>query len=86
MKAGANGSASRKMRKTNYMLQKLSMVETYSDRVKQEWKMFMPDEVREALSPVYGQFYEMSQKGIKRPSARDIRFMGLLNNLFGANG
>lgn len=86
VKAGANGSASRKMRKTNYMLQKLGLVVTYSDSNKQVWKMFMPDEVRDALSPVYGQFHDLAQKGIKRPSAKEIRLMGVLNDLFGAKG
>lgn len=86
VKAGANGSASRKMRKTNYMLQKLGLVVTYSDSNKQVWKMFMPDEVRDVLSPIYEQFHDMAQKGVKRPSAKDIRFMGLLSDLFGTNG
>ena len=86
VKAGANGSASRKMRKTNYMLQKLGLVVTYSDSNKQVWKMFMPDEVRDALSPIYEQFHDMAQKGVKRPSAKDIRFMGLLSDLFGTKG
>ena len=86
VQAGPDKGVTRKSRKSYYMLQKLGLVVTYSDSNKQVWKMFMPDEVRDALSPIYEQFHDMAQKGVKRPSAKDIRFMGLLSDLFGTKG
>lgn len=50
VKGGANTYVVRKMRKTQYKLQKLYLVATYCDEEKQEWHMLMPDELREALS------------------------------------
>ena len=65
-------------------LQKLGLVVTYDDVPAGTWTMFMPDEVRKSLAPLYKPFLDMALQGVKRPSAKDIRFMGFMNNLFGS--
>lgn len=50
VKAGPNKYIARKMRKTYYKLQKFSLILTYEDFEAGEWKMLMPDCVRESLS------------------------------------
>ena len=56
----ANTYVVRKMRKTQYKLQKLYLVATYCDEEKQEWHMLLPDELREALSSNYKQLQVLS--------------------------
>ena len=56
VKGDANTYVVRKMRKTQYKLQKLYLVATYEDKETQEWHMLMLDELREALSSNY-KFY-----------------------------
>ncbi len=48
--AGPNAYIVRKMRKTEYKLQKYCLVLTYEDYVEEKWKMLMPDTVREAFA------------------------------------
>ena len=48
--AGPNAYLTRKMRKTFYKLQKYGLVLTYEDWEKHEWRMLMPDCVREVGS------------------------------------
>lgn len=61
VKGGANTYVVRKMRKTQYKLQKLYLVATYCDEEKQEWHMLMPDELREALSSNYKFYLDLAE-------------------------
>ena len=81
VKGGPNYYAVRKLRKTFYKLQKFYLILTYVDRLKGEWHMIMPDCVRESLSQVYKPFLNMAEKGIKRPTPKEIRFMGFAYDL-----
>lgn len=83
IKAGADRGVTRKARKSYYMLQKLGLVVTYDNLSAGMWTMFMPNEVRESLALLYKPFLDMALKGVKRPSAKDIRFIGLMNDLLG---
>lgn len=84
VQAGPDKGVTRKSRKSYYMLQKLGLVVTYDDVPAGTWTMFMPDDVRKSLAPLYKPFLDMALQGVKRPSAKDIRFMGFMNNLFGS--
>lgn len=53
VKGGVNTYVVRKMRKTQYKLQKLYSVAIYCDEANQEWHMLMLDELGEALSSNY---------------------------------
>ena len=50
VKAGPNQYITKKMRKTQYKLQKYALILTFEDFAANEWKMLMPDCVRESLS------------------------------------
>ena len=52
VKDGAKTYVVRKMRKTQYKLQKLYLVATYCDEANQEWHMLMPDELRDVLARI----------------------------------
>lgn len=83
---GGNGTyVVRKQRKTYYILQKYYLVVTYCDDVKGEWHMLMPAEVREALAESLPLFLGCAIKGIKAPSAKELRMMDMLNRLYGEN-
>ena len=69
---GANTYVVRKMRKTQYKLQKLYLVATYCDEEKQEWHMLMPDELRETLSSNYKFYLDLAEKGQKGPTANSF--------------
>ncbi len=84
VQAGPDKGVTRKSRKSYYMLQKLGLVVTCDDVSAGAWTMFMPDEVRKSLAPLYKPFLDMALQGVKRPSAKDIRFMEFMNNLFGS--
>ena len=81
VKGGPNYYAVRELRKTFYKLQKFYLILTYVDRLKGEWHMIMPDCVRDSLSQVYKPFLDMAKKGIKRPTPKEIRFMGFAYDL-----
>ena len=73
----------RKQRKTCYMLQKYYLVATYCDEEKDEWHMLMPKELRESLSESLPFFLDLAMKGIKAPSAKELRMMSMMNRLLG---
>lgn len=67
-----------KQRKTLYKLQKFGLVLTYEDNEKNEWYLLMPDSVRESLATSYPAYLQMAKKGVKAPSAKDLRMMVVL--------
>ena len=83
VKGGANTYVVRKMRKTQYKLQKLYLVATYCDEEKQEWHMLMPDELREALSSNYKFYLDLAEKGQKGPTAKQLRMMTAMKRIMG---
>ena len=81
MKGGPNTYVTRKMRKTPYKLQKFSLVMTFEDEQKQEWKMLMPDSVRNALSVSLPAYLDLAQRGVKPPSPKQLRMMAAMQRL-----
>ena len=79
----ANTYVVRKMRKTQYKLQKLYLVATYEDKENQEWHMLMPSELAKALSTSLNFYLDMANKGVKAPSAKQLRMMSTLGQFFG---
>ena len=73
----------RKQRKTYYILQKYYLVLTYCDETRGEWHMLMPKEVREALASSLPFYLDCATKGVKAPSAKDLRMMSMLQRLHG---
>lgn len=71
------------MRKTQYKLQKLFLVATYEDKETQEWHMLMPAELTNALSTSLNFYLDMANKGVKAPSAKQLRMMSALGQFFG---
>lgn len=41
----------------------------------------MPDQVRESLAQSYKVYLDFAEKGIKAPTPKDLRFMGMLDAL-----
>ena len=82
-KAGPNQYVVVKMRKTPYKLQKFGLVLTYEDFEKEEWHLLMPDCVRESLAESYLTYLELAEKGIKPPSAKDLRMMAAFQRYVG---
>ena len=83
VKGDANTYVVRKMRKTQYKLQKLYLVATYEDKKTQEWHMLMPDELREALSSNYKFYLDLAEKGQKGPTAKQLRMMAAMKRIMG---
>ena len=83
VKGDANTYVVRKMRKTQYKLQKLYLVATYCDEEKQEWHMLMPDELREALASNYKFYLDLAEKGQKGPTAKQLRMMAAMKRIMG---
>lgn len=83
VKGDNNTYVVRKMRKTQYKLQKLYLVVTYEDEENQEWHMLMPSELTKALSTSLNFYLDMANKGIKAPSAKQLRMMSALGQFFG---
>ena len=83
VKGDANTYVVRKMRKTQYKLQKLYLVATYCDEANQEWHMLMPDELREALSSNYKFYLDLAEKGQKGPTAKQLRMMAAMKRIMG---
>ena len=73
----------RKQRKTYYILQKYYLVVTFCDEGKNEWHMLMPKALRESLSTSLPFYLDCAMKGVKAPSAKELRFMSAINNLLG---
>ena len=73
----------RKERKTPYILQKYYLVVTYCDKTTGEWCMLMPKEVRDSLSANLTFFLDCAMKGIKAPSAKELRMMSVMRDFFG---
>ena len=83
VKGGVNTYVVRKMRKTQYKLQKLYLVATYCDEEKQEWHMLMPDELREVLAKDYKFYLDLAEKGQKGPTAKQFRMMAAMKRIMG---
>lgn len=73
----------RKQRKTPYILQKYLLVVTYCDDEKNEWHMLMPTELRKSLAPSLPFFLDCAMKGVKAPSAKELRLMSALQRFMG---
>lgn len=73
----------RKQRKTPYILQKYLLVVTYCDDEKNEWHMLMPTELRESLAPSLPFFLDCATKGVKAPSAKELRLQSALKRFMG---
>ena len=83
VKADANTYVVRKMRKTQYKLQKLFLVA--EDKENQEWHMLMPSELTKALTTSLNFYLDMANKGVKAPSAKQLRMMSALGQFLGGN-
>ena len=83
VKGDNNTYVIRKQRKTYYILQKYYLVLTYCDETKGEWHMLMPKEVRKALASNLPFYLDCATKGVKAPSAKDLRMMSMLQRLYG---
>ena len=83
VKGDDNTYVVRKERKTPYILQKYYMVVTYCDEEKGEWHMLMPAELRKALSDDYKVYLDLALQGKKGPSAKDLRMMAFMKELYG---
>ena len=83
VKGDANTYVVRKMRKTQYKLQKLYFVATYEDKESQEWHMLMPSELSKAFSTSLNFYLDMANKGVKAPSAKQLRMMSALGQFLG---
>lgn len=78
VKAGPNKYITRK---TYYKSQKYSLVLTYENFEAGEWKMLMPDCVRESLSTSLPAIISIVEKTGKAPKYRDLRRLAFLNGL-----
>ena len=59
------------------------MVVTYCDEEKGEWYMLMLAELRKTLSDDYKVYLDIALQGKKGPSAKDLRMMSFMKNLYG---
>ena len=73
----------RKQRQTYYILQKYFLVVTYCDDTKGEWHMLMPKTLRDSLAASLPFFLDCAMKGIKAPSAKELRMMSAMRDFFG---
>lgn len=78
--AGPNAYLTRKMRKTFYKLQKYGLVLTYEDWEKHEWRMLMPDCVRESLSVNLPDLLTLVEKIGRVPSYKELRMIIMLDS------
>lgn len=81
--AGADKYVVCKRRKTEYKLQQYGLVLTYEDDANDQWHLLMPDQVRESLAQSYKAYLNFAEKGIKAPTPKDLRFMSMLDALYG---
>ena len=80
--AGPNQYIIRKMRKTQYKLQKYALVATYEDFEEEKWHMIMPDEVREAFAIHIDEAIAFKEKHPRKLTHKEksmIAFMEYLN-------
>ena len=56
---------------------------TYCDYKNEKWHLLMPDKVRESLAETLPFFLDLARKGLKPPTARQIRIASALRNVFG---
>ena len=73
----------RKQRQTPYILQKYYLVVTHCDEAKGEWHMLMPKELRESLAADLPFFLDCAMKGVKAPSAKELRMMAAMHDFLG---
>ncbi len=64
-------------------LQKYTLILTYEDVKAGEWKMLMPDSVRESLSVSLPAILSLAEKTGKVPTYKDLRMLSFLNSLYG---
>ena len=83
VKGGDDTYVIRKERKTAYILQKYYLVVTYCDQAKGEWHMMMPKALRESLATSLPFFLDCAMKGVKAPSAKELRMMSAMREFFG---
>ena len=83
VRLGEDAYITRKARKTEYKLQKFGLVLTYIDEAKGEWKMLMPDSVRNSLSEYYKFYLQLAEAGKKGLSPKEIRMMSFMQQLMG---
>ena len=83
VKGGDDTYVVRKERKTAYILQKYYLVVTYCDQAKGEWHMMMPKALRESLATSLPFFLDCAMKGVKAPSAKELRMMSAMREFFG---
>ena len=81
VKAVPNQYVAKKICKTYYKLQKYSLILTYEDFDAEEWKMLMPDSVRESLSTSFPTIQSIVEKIGKVPKYKDLRMLAFLNGM-----
>ena len=81
VQARPNRYIAKKMRKTQYKLQKYSLVLTYEDFATNEWKMLMPDSVRESLAVSLPAVLSIAERTGKVPNYKELRMLSFLNSI-----
>ena len=61
----------------------MHLVVTYCDEAKGEWHMLMPKELRESLAADLPFFLDCATKGVKAPSAKELRMMAAMHDFLG---
>lgn len=82
VKGGDDTYVVRKQRQTFYILQKYFLVVTYCDEAKGEWHMLMPKALRESLATSLPFYLNCAMKGVKAPSAKELRMMSMMREFF----
>ena len=82
VKGGDDTYVVRKQRQTFYNLQKYFLVVTYCDEAKGEWHMLMPKALRESLATSLPFYLDCAMKGVKAPSAKELRMMSMMRKFF----
>lgn len=82
VKGGDDTYVVRKQRQTFYILQKYFLVVTYCDEVNGEWHMLMPKAVRESLATSLPFYLDCAMRGVKAPSAKELRIMSMMGKFF----
>lgn len=83
VKGGDDTYVVRKQRQTFYILQKYFLVVTYCNEAKGEWHMLMPKALRESLATSLPFYLDCAMKGVKAPSAKELRMMSAMREFFG---
>ena len=79
--AGPNQYIIRKMRKTQYNLQKYALVVTYEDYKEDKWYMLMPDEVREAFAIHIDEAIAFKEKHPRKLTHKEKSMIALMEYL-----